>query len=94
MIKHTNDERHADYDHEEQMLTDSQLLSRSVLRRHESVPGVPGALSIPVATFMFNHDDPQIDRPPPMLGQHNDEILMELGCSRDEITNFRAAKII
>jgi crotonobetainyl-CoA:carnitine CoA-transferase CaiB-like acyl-CoA transferase len=36
-------------------------------------------LSVPLAAFTFAHGGPRIDTPPPMLGQHNDEILTELG---------------
>jgi crotonobetainyl-CoA:carnitine CoA-transferase CaiB-like acyl-CoA transferase len=49
---------------------------------------------VPVAAFKFGHGGPQVDRPPPMLGQHNDEILRELGYSAADIQNFRAEKII
>ena len=40
------------------------------------------------------HDGPSVDRPPPMFGQHNDEVLTELGYSSTEIAGFRSAKII
>ena len=32
--------------------------------------------------------------PPPMFGQHTDEVLGELGYSRTDIERFRAAKVI
>jgi crotonobetainyl-CoA:carnitine CoA-transferase CaiB-like acyl-CoA transferase len=39
-------------------------------------------LSVPLAAFTFAHGGPRIDTPPPMLGQHNDEIFAELGEAR------------
>ena len=47
-----------------------------------------------VAAFTFAHDGPRIDSPPPRLGQHNDEILAELGYSRTEIAELRARRVI
>jgi len=75
-------------------LADPQLASRGILHRHEGAPGVSGSFTVPVAAFKFAHGGPQVDRPPPMFGQHNDEILTELGYSKDQITGFRSAKVI
>lgn len=75
-------------------LEDPQLASRGLLHRHESVPGIEGAFSVPVAAFKFEHDGPRVDRAPPMFGQHNDEVLAELGYSASDIAGFRSAKII
>jgi len=38
-----------------------------------------GGFGVPLAAFMFSHGGPRIDTPPPLLGQHNDEILEEIG---------------
>ena len=54
---------------------------------------MPGAFTVPVAAFKFEHDGPRVDRPPPTFGQHNDEVLAELGYSKAEIEGFRAALI-
>jgi len=75
-------------------LADPQLASRGILHRHENAPGVPGSFTVPVAAFKFAHGGPQVDRPPPMFGQHNDEVLKELGYSADQIAGFRSAKVI
>jgi crotonobetainyl-CoA:carnitine CoA-transferase CaiB-like acyl-CoA transferase len=75
-------------------LADPQIASRGVLHRHDSAPGIEGGFTVPVAAFKFAHDGPRVDRPPPMFGQHNDEVLGELGYSAAEIAKFRAAKVI
>jgi crotonobetainyl-CoA:carnitine CoA-transferase CaiB-like acyl-CoA transferase len=63
-------------------LKDPQLASRRVVHRHDRVDGIEGGIGVPVAAFTFAHGGPQIDTPPPRLGQHNEELLTELGCSR------------
>jgi crotonobetainyl-CoA:carnitine CoA-transferase CaiB-like acyl-CoA transferase len=35
-----------------------------------------------------------VTAPPPMFGQHNDDVLAELGYSKAQIEGFRAAKVI
>lgn len=75
-------------------LADPQIASRGVLHKHAGAPGVKGEFTVPVAAFKFAHGGPQVDRPPPMFGQHNDEILAELGYSKDQIAGFRSAKVI
>jgi crotonobetainyl-CoA:carnitine CoA-transferase CaiB-like acyl-CoA transferase len=75
-------------------LADPQIASRGVLHRHETAPGIDGAFTVPVAAFKFAHDGPRVDSPPPMFGQHTDEVLGELGYSGADIERFRAAHVI
>jgi crotonobetainyl-CoA:carnitine CoA-transferase CaiB-like acyl-CoA transferase len=75
-------------------LADPQIASRGILHRHESAPGIEGAFTVPVAAFKFEHDGPRVDRPPPMFGQHNAEVLGELGYSAAEIAGFKGAGVI
>jgi crotonobetainyl-CoA:carnitine CoA-transferase CaiB-like acyl-CoA transferase len=75
-------------------LADPQIASRGVVHKSEGAPGVPGAFSVPVAAFKFDHDGPRVDRPPPMFGQHNAEVLGELGYSETEIKAFKDAGVI
>ena len=75
-------------------LADPQVASRGLLHKHENAPGVPGAFTVPVAAFTFAHGGPKVDRPPPMFGQHNEEVLTSLGYSKDDVKNFKSAKVI
>jgi len=70
-------------------LADPQLLSRGAIHRHAAGADVQGQLSVPLAAFTFAHGGPRIDSPPPMLGQHNEEIFAELG----EVRRSAAAAI-
>jgi crotonobetainyl-CoA:carnitine CoA-transferase CaiB-like acyl-CoA transferase len=64
-------------------LADSHLAKRRVIHCHDRVHGIEGGIGVPLAAFTFAHGGPQIDTPPPTLGQHNEEVLAELGCSRE-----------
>jgi len=62
-------------------LADPQIATRGLIHRHARAAGIEGELAVPLAAFTFAHDGPRIDTPPPMLGQHNEEIFAELGQS-------------
>jgi crotonobetainyl-CoA:carnitine CoA-transferase CaiB-like acyl-CoA transferase len=75
-------------------LADPQLQSRALLHTHHDAPGIPGKATVPVAAFRFAHDGPRVDRPPPRFGEHNDEVLAELGYTPAQIAALRADRII
>jgi crotonobetainyl-CoA:carnitine CoA-transferase CaiB-like acyl-CoA transferase len=68
-------------------VADPQLATRGVIHRHDSAPGMEGGFGVPLAAFTFAHGGPRIDTPPPLLGQHNDEIFGEIGADRLQSAN-------
>ena len=75
-------------------LRDPHLDTRGVRHRHASGNDVAGEFTVPVAAFRFAQGGPQIDTPPPALGQHNDEILQSLGYSASDIDQLRVQNVI
>lgn len=75
-------------------LADPQLESRRVLHRHEKVPGVGAAITVPMAAFTFAHDGPSIERPPAGVGEHTDEVLAAVGYDADQIAALPKAGAI
>jgi crotonobetainyl-CoA:carnitine CoA-transferase CaiB-like acyl-CoA transferase len=65
-------------------VADPQIASRAVIHRHATAAGIEGGFGVPLAAFTFAHGGPRIDSSPPTLGQHNDEILAELGFGQRE----------
>ena len=68
-----------------------QLAHRQVMQQ---ISAPYGELRLAGSGFMLEHDGGGIDRPPPMLGEHSDEILREAGCSDADIAALRAAGAI
>jgi crotonobetainyl-CoA:carnitine CoA-transferase CaiB-like acyl-CoA transferase len=75
-------------------VNDPQLKTRNLLHTFDNAPGFDGPLTVPVMAFKFAHGGPQVTSPPPGLGEHNDEVLGELGYSANEIKAMRAEQVI
>jgi crotonobetainyl-CoA:carnitine CoA-transferase CaiB-like acyl-CoA transferase len=68
-----------------------QLQHRDVL---QSVDSQFGPMKLVGAGFRLAHGSPGIDRPPPTLGEHTDEILKDAGYGPAEIASFRESGVI
>ena len=68
-----------------------QLAHRQVLQQVDSPHG---PLTLVGSGFQLAHDGGGIDRPPPALGEHSDEILGELGYDAAQITALREEGVI
>ncbi len=74
------------------VLAEPQVLHRQMLRQ---LPH-PAAGSVPqiVSPMRFAEAPLSFDRAPPLLGQHTEEILRDLGLSDDDIGALRSQNIV
>jgi crotonobetainyl-CoA:carnitine CoA-transferase CaiB-like acyl-CoA transferase len=68
-----------------------QLEHRDVL---QTVASKFGPMRLVGSGFRLAHGSPGIDRPPPTLGEHTDEILGEAGYTRAEIETLRGRGVV
>ena len=75
-------------------LADPQVNTRSILHKLDAVPGVEGAVTVPMCAFKLDHGGASIEPPPPRLGEHNEEILKTLGYGAAEVAALRSEGVI
>jgi crotonobetainyl-CoA:carnitine CoA-transferase CaiB-like acyl-CoA transferase len=68
-----------------------QLEHRDVL---QTIDSRYGPMRLVGAGFRLDHGTPGIDREPPLIGEHSEEILKEAGYSAEEIERFRRETVI
>jgi crotonobetainyl-CoA:carnitine CoA-transferase CaiB-like acyl-CoA transferase len=73
---------------------DPQFETRNLFHTHKNAPGYGKDLTVPVMAFKFAHGGPQVTSPPPQFGQHNDEVLGQLGYGKDDIKALRTEGVI
>jgi formyl-CoA transferase len=73
----------------EQALAHPQVSERGMVATFPEVPGVGRDVRLVRTGFKLDGHAPAVDDPPPVLGQHNDELLAQLGYSADEIRTLK-----
>jgi crotonobetainyl-CoA:carnitine CoA-transferase CaiB-like acyl-CoA transferase len=77
-----------------QALSHPQVAQRGMLATFEKAPGVGRDIRVVRTGFKLNGEAPAVDSPPPLLGEHNDDVLGELGYSAEQIEALRSDKAI
>ena len=77
-----------------EILQHPQVTGRGVLHTFKNVKGVERDVTVLSTPFRLGHDGPTLNSPPPLIGEHSDAILGELGYSRDEIQKLREAGVV
>ena len=74
----------------DETLDDAQLEFRDVIQTTNDTD----QSRIPLASFKFSKNGPELKSPPPHFGQHTNEILEELGYNDEEISRLKSKNII
>jgi crotonobetainyl-CoA:carnitine CoA-transferase CaiB-like acyl-CoA transferase len=75
----------------DQIVDHPQLEHRDVL---QTIDSRYGPMRLVGAGFRLEHGSPGIDREPPVLGEHTDEILREAGYAPEEIERLRRDAVV
>ncbi len=71
-----------------------QVEQRQMLQRVDGVKGLDKSITLMRGGYKMTGSDPNVDMPPPALGEHTDEILESIGFSKADIAGFRERKEI
>ena len=73
----------------DQLMNFPQLEHRGVMMTMPAPPGMEGEITVTGAGFHASNGEPEGTRAGPLLGQHTDEVLAEIGYDDDAIWAFR-----
>ena len=76
------------------ILDHPQIAGRGMLATYETVAGVDGSVTALRTGVKLDGAAPQVDSPPPALGEHSAEILAGAGFSKTEIAQLQKDGII
>lgn len=71
-----------------------QLASRPLFQQVDGIPGWQRPVTVPMLPFALSETPARIDRRPPLLGEHSEDILGELGFSAEEIAELRRKGVV
>lgn len=78
----------------QQALDDPQVAAMEFFKAIDDYPGLPRAAPVPDLPVQFSGMDAGICARPPLLGEHTDALLGELGYSAGEIAALRARDVV
>ena len=67
-----------------------QIADRGFLAHFADVPGVGRDIDVVRTGIKIDGEAPSVDRPPPELGQDNDDVWNEVGLSQDDIERLKS----
>jgi CoA:oxalate CoA-transferase len=76
-----------------QALDLEQVKQRGLVHTFDHVEALERPISVALAGFKITGKDPAVDLPPPVLGEHTDAVLTDLGYG-DRIAAFRAEGVV
>jgi formyl-CoA transferase len=77
-----------------EILAHPQVAERGMVASFDDVPGVGEDISVLRTGIKVDGDPPSVDKPPPTLGQHNAEILREIGLNDTDIERLSNEGVI
>jgi formyl-CoA transferase len=72
-----------------QALDHPQVRDRGMIGKFPNAPGIGRDIHVVRTGIKVNGEAPAVDTPPPLLGQHADEILAELGYLAGDIQQLK-----
>jgi formyl-CoA transferase len=76
------------------VLAHPQISERGMIANFENVPGVDRDIRIVRSGIKLDNRAPAVDLPPPVLGQDTEQLLEQLGYSREDIARFNQEGIV